>query len=530
MRLSNKLLIAGLVQVIAVGGILLWVYSRDAQKKAVDEAVTMARSIVLTAESMREEMADKWEQGIFSAEQLRTWADAGQIDKVVGAVPVVAAWKAAQAKAREAGYEFRVPKFQPRNAKNAPDEFEARVLEVFEKNPSITEHFEIDSKLNAVRYFRPIRLTEECMLCHGDPQMASKYWGNDKGLDPTGAKMENWKVGEVHGSFEIIQSLDKGDAKVAASLRSAGMMVGILALLGAALYYLMLRHSFIRPVRVITNRMKDIAEGDADLTQRLIEGTNELGTMGTYFNKFAGRIQGVMKDLGTGTATVASAATELSATAAELANSAGRTTSASGSVSQATKEMATAIQEVASRAEHARVISGQASTLAKDTRDRLGALGAAAEGIETVIQLIQTIAEQTNLLALNATIEAARAGEAGKGFAVVAGEVKELARQTREATDDIRKQIESIQGASRGAVSVITEISQVIANVDEASQTIAAAVEEQSVTTRQIANSMSEMDMAASQNAAGADQTKATGAELSRLSEQLRALVGQFKV
>jgi methyl-accepting chemotaxis protein len=56
-----------------------------------------------------------------------------------------------------------------------------------------------------VRYFRPIRLTDECLLCHGDPQTSKANWGNDKGLDPTGVRMEGWKVGEVHGAFEIVQ-------------------------------------------------------------------------------------------------------------------------------------------------------------------------------------------------------------------------------------------------------------------------------------------------------------------------------------
>jgi methyl-accepting chemotaxis protein len=532
MKLSTKLMLAGVGQVAVISGVLMACYWHEAADRAEHHAVEGAAAVLEGTEAVREEIAEKWHHGVFSAEILRAWADAGDLEKVLASVPVLSAMEAT-AKVIEhkgKGFEFKVPALQPRNKKNQADEFETRVLNHFAQNPDLKEYSEVDEKHNALRYFRPIRLTEECLLCHGDPRTSAAVWGNDQGVDPTGAKMEGWKAGDLHGAFEVSESLDIPHAEVAAAVRSGSMLVGCMSLLGTAMYFVILRKSFMRPVNAVTNRLKDIAEGDADLTQRLVEGKDELGAVGVYFNKFAGRIQSVMKELHSGTATVSSAATELSATASELSNSAGRTTAASGTVSQATKEMATAIQEVATRAEQARTISGQATALATDTRDRLAALGDAANGIESVIQLIQKIAEQTNLLALNATIEAARAGEAGKGFAVVAGEVKDLAHQTREATEDIRKRIGGIQEASRGAVSVISEISTVISNVDGASQTIAAAVEEQSVTTRQIADNMGELDSAASQNAAGADQTKATGAELSRLAEQLRTLVGQFKV
>lgn len=83
---------------------------------------------------------------------------------------------------------------------------EARVLRLFEAGTE-KEYFEIDEAQNALRFFRPVRLTQECLLCHGDPKTSEALWGRTEGRDPTSGPMENWKVGEVHGAFEVVQSL-----------------------------------------------------------------------------------------------------------------------------------------------------------------------------------------------------------------------------------------------------------------------------------------------------------------------------------
>jgi len=203
-------------------------------------------------------------------------------------------------------------------------------------------------------------------------------------------------------------------------------------------------------------------------------------------------------------------------------------------------------------------VADNAAQLVSTSNSQIGELGGAADEIGKVIEVIQDIAEQTNLLALNATIEAARAGDAGKGFAVVATEVKELAKQTASATEDIRKRIKGIQGSSGRAVKSIGDISDVVKQVNELSRMIASVVEEQSITTKEIARNMVQssnaaqmvsrgvaesatatqeitrnivgVDQAARQSAQGAAQTQTTSRELSTVAEQLQGLVGQFKV
>lgn len=161
-------------------------------------------------------------------------------------------------------------------------------------------------------------------------------------------------------------------------------------------------------------------------------------------------------------------------------------------IAAATEEMTATVSEIAQNAEKAREVTGNAVENVARASGKVDELGIAAKQINQVIETIVEIAEQTKLLALNATIEAARAGEAGKGFAVVASEVKDLAKQTNSATEDIKIKIEAIQNSTNSTVSEIGNISKVINEVNELVSSIATAVEEQSITTRDIAGNISE--------------------------------------
>ncbi|MGE3492576.1 MAG: DUF3365 domain-containing protein, partial [Vicinamibacterales bacterium] len=229
MSLRVKIVLVGVTLMSAMSAAYFIAYQREATRQVEQQYVEKARSIVLTAESAREEAGRMWDQGIFTTGQIRDWAAAGQRDKILAAVPVVTAWRAAMGKAKEGGYTFKVPKFLPRNPANEPDEVEARVLKMFESG-SAAEHVEIDREKNVLRYFRPIRLTQECLACHGDPRQAKTLWGRDDGRDPTGGPMEGWKVGEVHGAFEIVQSLDEADARLAATIKSGLILMAVMVL------------------------------------------------------------------------------------------------------------------------------------------------------------------------------------------------------------------------------------------------------------------------------------------------------------
>ncbi len=156
----------------------------------------------------------------------------------------------------------------------------------------------------------------------------------------------------------------------------------------------------------------------------------------------------------------------------------------------ATEELSGSIQEIGQQATSGLGMAQSAVADTERTQSVIGSLNDAAERIGSVVGTISAIAAQTNLLALNATIEAARAGEAGKGFAVVAAEVKTLANQTSRATGDISQQVTAIQEATKRSVEEISSIARVIGKLTTVSTSIASAVQQQSMTTRGIAESI----------------------------------------
>ncbi|MFN7842468.1 MAG: methyl-accepting chemotaxis protein [Pirellula sp.] len=343
----------------------------------------------------------------------------------------------------------------------------------------------------------------------------------------------------------------------------------------------------MKPIESTIATLRDIAEGEGDLTRRLDDSRkDELGQLAKWFNEFANRIHDLIcivtenaqllsansvqlrssaESLSSQvtsskqqSASVSAAAEQMSVSMLNVSENTDNMSNSIRAVAASVEEMNSTIREIAGNAEKSATVAGKAASLVEESNDRISALGQSANEIGKVIQVIQEIAEQTNLLALNATIEAARAGEAGKGFAVVATEVKELAKQTAAATDDIRARIEAIQGSTSDAVGSIRAISDVINNVNEVSRSIAAAVEEQSITTRQISDNVTQSASAAEtvargisetalasreitenfakvdsvlvKSATGADESREAGAQLSALAQEMSKLVGQFRV
>jgi methyl-accepting chemotaxis protein len=331
---------------------------------------------------------------------------------------------------------------------------------------------------------------------------------------------------------------------------------GILLLI---VWGLALVRSVSRALKNMIGMVKDLAEGEGDLTKRLeIVSRDELGELAKWFNTFLDEIHHIISQVAGTAEQVASASEVLNTTSQQITANSEETSAQADVVSKASvgvsqnlqtvatgaAEMENSIKEIARNATEAAKVATSAVKVAEATTTIVSQLGESSTEIGQVIKVITSIAQQTNLLALNATIEAARAGEAGKGFAVVANEVKELAKETAKATEDISRKIEAIQTDTKAAVDAIASISGVINRVNDISGTIATSVEKQNATTNEMSRNVSEAALrsgeitsniagvaeAAQGATRGAADTQKASQQLVEMSTQLSSLVGQFKI
>ena len=503
LSLMGKILLVGILFPALLVSLLFFMYAIESQRQSQVNFVDKARTICLAAESTRQEMETKWDLGVFSADMIAAFHQKGEKTKILAVVPVVSAWNAVMRKAEQGGYAFKVPKFSPRNPVNTPDDLEARALNAL-KAGQLEEYVEIDPAINAVRYFKPIRLSRTCLNCHGDPATSADLWGNTKGIDPTGGRMEGWKAGDIHGAFEVTQSLDASDRLLAQNIKKGSWItvsgLGVMGLLFAYLVIRIVKASVIRPIKKTIKTLTS----DADhllVTSRQVESAS--------------------RQLSEGATNQAASLEETSASLEEMASM--------------TKLNADNVRKTSSVAEETRLSAEKARTSMDRMIQAIEAIKDSSDKTASINRNINEIAFQTNLLALNAAVEAARAGEAGGGFAVVAEEVRSLALRSAAAAQETTELIEASQKNSDNGVEMANEVSTILSNIVESvnrvsdlAQEISEASSDQAEGVNQINIAVLEVDNVTQANAAVSEQAAAASSELSSQASQLDRLVAEL--
>ena len=348
--------------------------------------------------------------------------------------------------------------------------------------------------------------------------------------------MVPFKIGNSDMTWSIM--MVSSDEHVFAPIRDITeftVFAAILAIAITALILFFVLSGVIKPIVKVTDTIKDISEGEGDLTQTIkVQSKDEVGDLARHFNKLMEALRSPISEAKATVTHLASVSEELSSVSRQLASGAEETVNQSTNVASTTEQMAvninamasgaeeasvnanevagaaeemstnmntiasaveemsSSINQIASNADEARKVAIEATGKASNATGVMGKLGSAAKEIGQVTDVIKKIADKTNLLALNATIEAASAGEAGKGFAVVASEIKELANQSAISADDITHRIEGIQTGTGDAVNVINDVSDIIIKINQSIEAIAGHVSQQTKASNEIAGSVAQ--------------------------------------
>lgn len=392
-------------------------------------------------------------------------------------------------------------------------------------------------------------LGKDCLMCHMVP------------------------AGTVLGAVSMNISLEKENAAVrdfSIQIFAAAVIMSVPLLL---FIYLFITKFVTRPLEHMTHGLRDIAEGEGDLSRRLdVTSTDEIGEASQVFNQVMEKFSGLIRHVSGAAAQVSAAAKQLSANAQQAAASATLQSEKSMSAASAVEQMVTSIASVAQSTEHVghkseeslehahhgneslSALVGEIDMVESSVREIAGSVSEFVRSTNTITAMtrqVKDIAEQTNLLALNAAIEAARAGEQGRGFAVVADEVRKLAEKSAHSASEIDavtkaltqqsttvetsienglKHLSSSQDSLENVAIVLSGASGSVSEVSHELSNIVTATEEQRAAGREVASNVEAIAAMAEESSRANNEAVAAAQNLEHLADDLHALVGRFKI
>ncbi len=520
MKLGTKIIFAAVGAVLLAVIITQVVHRSVLRRREIELTHQTMRLVITEAEQMRQHASELFARGAYDRPKLLAEFQQGgelQASTLYSTIPIVATWTAIQRAAEKEGFDFRIPKHQPRNPRNTPTPAEAEILKYL-ADGSHEEYFQVDTKNKELVYARPIVLTADCLACHGDPKSSP----TGDGKDLVGGPMEGWKTGETHGAFVLKAKFNAVDAVVWAGMFKAIFWVlpGVMLIAGG--FFLLNRRMILGPLSQAIDE---------------IQSTSDQTTVA------AREIASASQSLAEGAGAQAASLEESSASLEEMATMTQRNAehaAQSKDLSQLSRQAADAGLERLEEMRH--TLDGIKMAVAEMTTVVREMHGSSQE-VSKILKTIDEIAFQTNLLALNAAVEAARAGEAGMGFAVVADEVRNLAQRSAAAAKDTADKIQvSLQRSDQGVAfseKVVQSLGDVeatahkvesgfqdivtrINSLDTMLGQIALASKEQSQGIAHIQTAVSQLDHVSQSNAAISEETSSAAHELVSQAEMVR--------